>query len=171
VVQVAAAAPVVGRTPELPTPAQEIAPGTPARAPAEPGNLEDLLKNVVARVAPERPELAAKLEHAVPLELKEDKLVLGWAPGNLFGQLVANSDATPVVERTCSALLGRTIRVVHEHESARAAGKKTLSVLTAEDRERKVREAYETARRHPRITEAVEILGARLKDLRLAKAP
>jgi DNA polymerase-3 subunit gamma/tau len=165
------AAQITARATEAPTLAQEIARGTPAGAPAEPANPDELLKNVVARVASERPELAAKLEHAVALELREDKLVLGWAPGNLFGQLVANSDATPIVERACSALLGRTIRVVHELESARAAGKKTLSVLSAEDRERKVREAYETARRHPRITEAVEILGARLKDLRLAKAP
>jgi hypothetical protein len=41
--------------------------------------------------------------------------------------------------------------------------------LEAEARERRTREAYEKARQHPRIAEAVEILGARLKDLKLAK--
>ena len=99
------------------------------------------------------------------------ELVLGWAPGNLFGELVARPETTAVVERALTSVLGRDVKVVHEHESARAAGKKTLSHLSVEERERKVREAYETAKRHPRISEAVEILGARLKDLRLAKSP
>jgi hypothetical protein len=68
-------------------------------------------------------------------------------------------------------VLGRPTRIVHEQESGRAAGRKTLSRLEAEERERKVREAYDRARRHPRIAEATEILGAKLRDLKLAKAP
>jgi hypothetical protein len=66
-------------------------------------------------------------------------------------------------------VLGSPCRVSHERDSARAAGKKTLSHLEAEARELRTREAYDKARKHPRIAEAVEILGARLKDLKLAK--
>ena len=86
-------------------------------------------------------------------------------------ELVARPETNTVVERAASAVLGRPVAVVHEQESQRASGKKTLSLLSAEERERKVREAYDNARKHPRISEAVEILGARLKDLRLAKVP
>lgn len=134
-------------------------------------DLEDLLRGLVGRVASERPELAAKLEHAVPLEFSEGKLVLGWGPGNVFGDLVARPETTAELERVATAMLGKPTRISHELESARVAGKKTLSRLEAEERERKVREAYDRARRHPRIAEAAEILGAKLRDLKLAKAP
>jgi DNA polymerase-3 subunit gamma/tau len=133
-------------------------------------DLEEILRAVVARVAGTRPELAAKLEHGVLLEINAAEALLGWAPGSVFGALVSTPENTTLVEQALSAVLGAPRRVKHEHDSARAAGKKTLSHLEAEARERRTREAYDRARAHPRIAEAIEILGARLKDLKLAKA-
>ncbi len=144
--------------------ARELAPEPPPTQ-----DLEEVLRAIVARVAVSRAELAAKLEHAVLLELTPTELVLGWAPGSVFGPLVATPECTSIVEQAASAVLRSPRRVKHEHDSARAAGKKTLSHLEAEARERRTREAYEKARAHPRIAEAIEVLGARLKDLKLAK--
>jgi DNA polymerase-3 subunit gamma/tau len=142
----------------------------PAPLEAPPQDLEEILRGIVARIASERPELAAKLEHGVPLENTPGRFVIGWAPGSLFGELVGSPESTAIVEKAATALLGTPTRVEHEHESSRAAGKKTLSNLEVEARERRTRETYERLKQHPRIADAVEIFGARLKELKLAKA-
>jgi hypothetical protein len=125
----------------------------------------------VARVASERPELAAKLEHGVAVEAAPGRIVIGWGKDNLFGGLVETAENTAVLERAATAVLGTATRVVHEHNSPRAEGKKTLSNLEAEARAQRLRETYERLKQHPRIADAVEILGARLKDLKLPKTP
>ncbi|MFZ5892599.1 MAG: DNA polymerase III subunit gamma/tau [Myxococcota bacterium] len=144
-------------------------PATAARIEATALDPEEVLRNVVARVASERPELAAKLEHGVALEVTQGRFVIGWAKDNLFGGLVATPENIAVVEKAATAVLGAPTRVVHEHDSPRAEGKKTLSNLEAEARAQRLRETYERLKQHPRIADAVEILGARLKDLKLAK--
>jgi len=143
-----------------------------AALPPEPApnlDLEEVLRAIVARVATSRPELAAKLEHAVALERTPGQLVLGWTKDNVFAALVATPECSAIIEQAASSILKTPTRVVQELDSARAAGKKTLSNLEAEARERRRREAYERARSHPRLAEALEVLGARLRDLRLAK--
>jgi hypothetical protein len=44
----------------------------------------------------------------------------------------------------------------------------TLSALEIEAREQRTRAAIQRVKQHPRVADAVEILGARLKDLKLA---
>lgn len=136
-----------------------------------PADLDGLLRTVLERVAVERPELAAKLEHAVPLEFSAGRLLLGWAPGNVFAQSMSGPEPTRTMERAAAAVLGAPTRVLHETDSERAGRRKTLSRLEAEEREERTREAYQRVREHPRIAEATEILGAKLKDLKLARQP
>ncbi|MGC4094955.1 MAG: hypothetical protein QM756_44970 [Polyangiaceae bacterium] len=82
---------------------------------------------------------------------------------------MATPENIALAEKAATAVLGAPTRVVHEHDSPRAEGKKTLSTLEVEARAQRLRETYERLRQHPRIADAVEILGARLKDLKLAK--
>src|SRR5690606_7852285 len=163
--------PPVGGAPRGPVAraAAQPLPQEPAlEAPADP---DELLRTVVARAAGERPELAAKLEHAILVETAPGRLVLGWPPESVFGSLVAAPENTAMVERAATAVLGAPTRVVHEHDSERTRGRKTLSRIEAENRERQKRKAYERMRRHPRVVDALAILGARLRDLRLARVP
>ena len=132
-------------------------------------DLDGLFRDLVGRVAAERVEFAAKLEHAVLVEASRDKgLILGWPKDSVFGSLVGSPEHLSLLERVATELLGRPTRVSHEYDSSRVVGRKTLSLLEAEAREQRRREAYERIRRHPRVEEAVEILGARVRDLRLA---
>ena len=144
---------------------REAAPSPTATSP----DLDALFRELVGRVAAQRVELAAKLEHAVLVEASAEKgLVLGWPPDSVFASLVGTPEYMALLERLASELLGRPTPVSHEHDSARAQGRKTLSHLEAEAREQRRKEAYERIRRHPRVEEAVEIFGARVRDLRLA---
>ncbi|HET9954603.1 MAG TPA: DNA polymerase III subunit gamma/tau, partial [Polyangiaceae bacterium] len=160
-----------GRNGHASAPAPNAEPPSLASVPSTPEALDDFLRKLVGRIASERPEIAAKLEHSVLLECQRDRVLFGWAKDSLFGNLVATTENREVIERFASGLLGGKVRVEHEIDSPRAAGKKTLSVLEVEARERRVREAYEQARSHPRIAEAIEVLGARLKELKLARIP
>ena len=58
----------------------------------------------------------------------------------------------------------------HELESARVQSIKTVAALDTEARDQKTREALTQARKHHRVTDAVEVLGARVRELKLPQA-
>lgn len=144
--------------------------GSARPAAVEAPDLDEVFRALVGRVAAERAELAAKLEHGVLVELGANRLVLGWPPESVFGSLVSTPENNAVIERLATELLGMPMRLTHEPDSERAKGRKTLSVLEAEAREQRRKEAYERIRRHPRVEEAVEIFSARVRDLKLSSA-
>jgi hypothetical protein len=119
-------------------------------------------------VAALRPELAAKLEHSVLIEAAAGRVVLAWPPDSMFGTLVAAPEPTALIERVAGELFAAPTKIAHELDSPRTEGRKTLSHLEAEAREQRRRDAYERVRHHPRVEEAVEIFGARVRDVRLA---
>ncbi len=123
---------------------------------------------IIDRVAEVRPELAAVLEHAAPLELGPDRIVLGWEPGNVLSGQFAGKEAERVLERAAEQHFGKAPRIEVERDSERARGFETLAQVHIREREQKKRAAIAKARSHPRVTDAIEILGARIKDLRLA---
>jgi DNA polymerase-3 subunit gamma/tau len=146
-------------------------PRAPPEIVASPGSepdLESVFRSLVGRVAAVRPELAAKLEHAVLIEAGAGRVVLAWPPDSMFGKLVAEADPTALIERAASELFGTPTQIVHELDSPRTQGRKTLSHLEAEARELRRKDAYERVRHHPRVEEALEIFGARVRDVRLS---
>jgi DNA polymerase-3 subunit gamma/tau len=149
-------------------PAEARRPPPPPPEPAAELDLESVFRELVGRVAAQRPELAAKLEHSVLIEAASGRLVLAWPPDRMFGKLVAEAEPTALVTRVASELLAAPTKVVHELDSPRTQGRKTLSHLEAEAREQRRKEAYERVRHHPRVEEAVEIFGARVRDVRLS---
>jgi hypothetical protein len=58
-------------------------------------------------------------------------------------------------------------RVTFELDSAEAKNAATVAGQDSDAREQRVRDALAQARQHPRVSDAVEILGARLKDVKL----
>jgi DNA polymerase-3 subunit gamma/tau len=120
----------------------------------------------VERLPEDRHELRAFLSRAAPLEVKAGSLVLAFAPGEPFVGEVERSAA--LVERLASEQFGVPTKLTVERDSPRAAGVPTLAALDAEEEERKRRAALAKVKNHPRVTDALEVLGARVKDLKLA---
>ena len=174
--------PSVDEAPPAPPPAPAPAPAPPspsapsnAPAPAEasaPTALDDerlaAWHAIIEMVAGSRPELAALLEHAAPLELGPEELVIGWEPGSVLGRQFASKESESVLQRAAAAHFGTAPRLRLELESERARGFETVAAIISREREQQKRQALAEARSHPRVTEAIEILGARIKDLRLA---
>jgi hypothetical protein len=154
-------------------PASAPAPAAPAREVVVRQPLPESVLNdyraIVDHVRPARPELAAFLEHASPLKLTPEEIVLGWEPKSMFASQASDKESLAVISRAAQTHFGQSPRITCEFDSERALQTQTLALLESAAREQKTRAAIQAAREHPRIADAVEILGARLKDVKLAE--
>ncbi|HEX3773077.1 MAG TPA: DNA polymerase III subunit gamma/tau [Polyangiaceae bacterium] len=141
------------------------------KLPQEPPKTEDLaaFRAISDRVNERRAELAAFLAHAAILEIVPGELKLGFEPGGMFGHGFDDKEAQELLNTVASEHFGRATKVSFEFDSTRAKTIKTLATIDSELREQKQREAIAQAKKHRGITDAIEILGARLKDLKLGR--
>jgi DNA polymerase-3 subunit gamma/tau len=142
------------------------APGPPSAPRAAVENL-DAWRAIVGLVRENRPELAAFLEHTSPLTVKPGELRIALEPGSMFEKEVSDKASLAILGRAASTHFNTETAVSVEFDSAQARQVTTLSALEVEAREQRTRAAILRAKQHPRVTDAVEILGARLKDLKL----
>jgi hypothetical protein len=112
----------------------------------------------------ERPELGAFLARAVPVEVGPNGIVIAFGDGEPFVGEVEREIA--LVSAAASRHFGATTGV--RVERATVLGP-TLAGLDSEEEERKRRAALAKVKNHPRVAEAVEVLGARVKELKLAE--
>jgi hypothetical protein len=141
----------------------------PPRPPQTEPNAEHLaaFRAILDRVNERRAELAAFLARASILSMTAGEVHLGWEPGDMFGQGANDKDSQELLTTLASDHFGVPTKVVFEFESARATTIKTLATIDAEIRANKQKDAVAQAKKHRGISDAVEILGARLKDLKL----
>lgn len=151
-----------------PEPAREgSANARAAREPIPEGALRDY-RAILELVHGSRPELAAFLEHAAPLEVSAEQIVLGWEPKSMFAAQASDKESLAVLSRAAHTHFGKAPRVTCEFDSERAQRTQTVALLESAAREQKTRDAILAARQHPRIADAMEILGAKLKDVKIA---
>jgi DNA polymerase-3 subunit gamma/tau len=121
---------------------------------------------IVERVASERVELGAFLMRGAPLGMSAGHIVLGFASDEPFVAEVERG--LSLVEQAASEHFGVPTSVRVEAGLERAKLPATLAGLDSDEAERKRRAALSKVKSHPRVVEAVEVLGARVKDLKLA---
>jgi DNA polymerase III subunit gamma/tau len=138
-----------------PRPAMSVA--TPAHA---------AWRAVLERLPEDRYQLRAFLARAAPLEAGAGSVVIAFAVGEPFVAEVERELA--LVERAAGEHFGAPTSVRIERDAAKAAGVATLATLDTEEEERQRRAALAKVKNHPRVAEAVEVLGARVKDLKLS---
>jgi DNA polymerase-3 subunit gamma/tau len=121
---------------------------------------------IVEAVRSSRPEIGAFLDHAAPLALGADELVVGFEPGSVLARQASDDSAIALASRVATEQFGTPTRVRIELDSARASGVPTISSLEVHAREERTRDALARARRHPVVVSALEILGGRIKELK-----
>jgi hypothetical protein len=144
-------------------------PAAPSRPPQSEPDAQQLatFRAIMDRVNERRPELAAFVARASILSLSEGELRLGWEPGAMFSHGANDKDSQDLLTSLASEQLGAKTKVVFEFDSARATTIKSLATIDAEIRVQKQRDAVAQAKKHRGITDAIEVLGARIKDLKL----
>jgi hypothetical protein len=113
----------------------------------------------------ERPEVVAMLQHVVPLTITTEQLTLGIERGNVFEAPLNAADVKRWLERGAAQHLGGSPRLqLRTLESL--AGEQTLASMAAEARSERKQAATDRAKQHPKVLEAIEILGGRIKEVR-----
>lgn len=123
---------------------------------------------ILEKLGETRPDLASILEHAAPLEVGQAQLVVGWEPGSTVSGAASDKESLSLIAKVASEHLGRKMQVVFEFESARAKAFDTVAAQASRERKAELKRAISDARSHPRVVDAMEVLGARIKDLKLS---
>jgi DNA polymerase-3 subunit gamma/tau len=154
---------------DRPRPSAPPAPGPePALPPQAIEELDQTYAQILAILEAERPDLAAMLGHAIPLRLVPDSVIIGWPPDSML--VASDKESVSALARAAEKHFGKAASVSFEFDSDRARGRKSLAAADTQERAERTRAAYAAAQKHERITEAVEILGAKLKELKLGGA-
>lgn len=161
---VAAPAPVARASsspPPIPTP-------VPASVPAPPAELERW-RSVLALVRAKRPALASVLEHAVLMRFGPDRVELGYEARSFLSGQATDPAAKDLLASALLAHFGSMPELVFETVSGRA-GNVTVAMVDSAERRIRLDAAKRAVAEHPLVTAAIELLGAELRDVRLAEA-
>jgi len=124
-------------------------------------------QELVDTIALERPDVAAVLEHAVPIRVDASQVHLGWPPSSTLNQQFSSDD---LVQLICKARNDRgetASEVTIEQDCQAVAGRATLAAQETANRTRKLRTLVQQSKKDPRVQEAIQILGAHIRDVRV----
>ncbi|WP_437914519.1 DNA polymerase III subunit gamma/tau [Sorangium sp. So ce302] len=159
-----------------PAPASSAPPSAPSPAPASSAppppsmSAEDLAtwRAVIAAVRVQRPALASVLEHAAVLELTPTRVALGYEANSFLSGQATEPASRDLLARVLGSHFGAPAELVFETITRGSAGPSLAQVETAE-RKARIEAAKRAVADHPLVTAAIELLGAELKDVRLAQ--
>jgi DNA polymerase III subunit gamma/tau len=146
-------------------------PAVPRVAPEPAQSIEELdqiYQRILAVLEADRPDLAAMLGHAIPLCMLAESVIVGFPPDAML--VTSDKESVAALSRAAEKHFGKATAISFEFDSDRAKGRKSLAAADSQERAERTKAAYAAAQKHERITEAVEILGAKLKELKLGGA-
>jgi DNA polymerase III subunit gamma/tau len=170
--------PTAGRAPgpapgpalaSAPTPTLAPAP-TPALAPTPtpaPRNEDAAWRAVVEQLREIQAPLAALFEHALPLEVTAERVVVGFEPSAFHVGLASEADALEALTRAARAHFGAPTQVVLEPTARTARGVRTVATINAERRIADLASARAAVQAHPLVQEAMRLFGAQLREVKL----
>jgi DNA polymerase III subunit gamma/tau len=131
---------------------------------------QDLLaswQELIEAVAAARPDVAAVLEHAVPIRVDEKRIHVGWAPSSTLGGQFADDVLIGLIAEARKDRCQDSPEVVIEHGCKLAAGRPTLAAQETANRTKRLRALVQQSRKDPRVQQAIEILGAHIREVRV----
>lgn len=123
---------------------------------------------ILASVQRQRPALASVLEHAAPLALGPERVVLGYEANSFLFKTATEPAARELLAGALRAHFGRAVQLEFE-TIVRGSAPPTVAQLDSADRKARVDAARRAVAEHPLVMAAIELLGAELKDVRLAQ--
>ncbi len=132
--------------------------------------VQDLLaswQEIVEAVAVARPEVAAILEHAVPIHVSSDRVHVGWPPSSTLSHQFDDDSLTGLIAKALRDQGSGAPEVTIEHDCQLAVGRPTLAAQETANRTRRLRALIQQSRKDPRIQQATEILGAHVREVRV----
>lgn len=158
---------VVLRPPPQPVPAARPQ-AKPAPAPPQPvGEVDlDAWRSILDSIRKEDAGLAASLEHASPLEVSRDRLLLGYESHSLFGEQASDAEALDHIKRAARKHFQHTTEVAIDL-SLKASMTTTIASLDLERRKSAQGAARAKVENHPLVAKALSLFGGELRDVKL----
>jgi DNA polymerase-3 subunit gamma/tau len=126
-------------------------------------------RSVLGTVRAKRPALASVLEHAALLRFDAERVDVGYEAGSFLVGQASEPAAKELLRAALAAHFGRTPQLAVETIAARS-GNVTLAMVETAERKSKLEAAKRAVAEHPLVAAAIELLGAELRDVRLAEA-
>lgn len=121
-------------------------------------------RSIVDTLRAQNGRIASFYDHAVPLHVDAERIVLGFDADYVFAEHAMEPAARDLLIASARRHFGRSPAVTFERAASRSG-----TIAQAENAEKRAR--TDAARRsiaeHPLVTAAIELLGAELKDVRL----
>jgi len=127
-----------------------------------------VFRAVLDVVRGKRPALASVLEHAVLLHIGPDRLTLGFEGDTFLSKQAQEPLAQDILRSALSQHFGGHPDVTFE-SVAPMSGLATIAQLDSAERKTRLESARRAIANHPLVTAAIELLGAELRDVRLAQ--
>ncbi len=121
---------------------------------------------ILDRVRAHKPPLASIYEHAVPKVVTAEQVLLAYPPDSFLATQAAEPDALDLLTREVRAYFGAATKVGLDL-SAKAEGPSVASI-DAGERQKELAKARAAVEKHPLVLEAMRLLGAELREVRLA---
>jgi DNA polymerase-3 subunit gamma/tau len=116
-----------------------------------------------------RPALESVLEHAALLRFGPERVELGYEAGSVLVGQATDASARELLLAALTEHFGRRPELVFETIPPKS-GHVTLAMLKTSERKSKLDAAKRAVAEHPLVAAAIELLGAELRDVRLAEA-
>lgn len=127
-----------------------------------------VFRAVLDVVRGKRPALASVLEHAVLLHIGPDRLTLGFEGDTFLSKQAQEPLAQDILRSALAQHFGGRPDVTFE-SVAPMSGLATIAQLDSAERKTRLESARRAIANHPLVTAAIELLGAELRDVRLAQ--
>ena len=157
------------RTPEMPQ-VRAGAPQPPVKLPpslSEPGL--GAWRDIVARVRAEDASFAAMFDHASPVEVAKDRVVIGYRTNSFEGARATEGKAVEMLTRVARTFFDAQTQVAVDVSSTMPHA--SLAQLENERRRIALDDARAKVRAHPIVAEAMRLFDAELKDVKVPEEP
>jgi DNA polymerase-3 subunit gamma/tau len=131
-----------------------------------PANLDEW-RAILTRIRASRAPLASILEHAVPLEVTRERVLLGYEAQSFLGAQAADPEAMDLLQREARAHFANAETKVALDLTMRPSTVATVAAIDAEQRRIAMAKAKEAVEKHPLVQKAIAIFGAELREVRL----
>jgi DNA polymerase-3 subunit gamma/tau len=111
----------------------------------------------VSSIMDAKPALGAVLQHAAPLAVSPEKIVLAFPRGSFFGRQAEALDGRQGIARAAARVLGAEPSVEVTYADAAGEGVKTLVEAEKERRDARIEETRKEALSHPLVLEAAQL--------------
>jgi DNA polymerase-3 subunit gamma/tau len=139
---------------------------------SSPPNLQepniDPWRSIIERLRVARPALASIFEHAMPIDVRPERIVIGFEAGAGFlADRAGEPDALEQLTAAVRAHFGVPTQVELRTSTEAQNGVRTVAAVDAELRNAEIERARAAIEAHPLVQDAIRLFGAQVRDVKL----